>query len=62
MYVLSVIAFIGGTVLMLWSAYVTWTERRGWPARLWSLVLALSALVLLQVAYTQHFMAFVTRY
>jgi hypothetical protein len=62
LYLLSVVAFIGGTVLMLWSTYVTWTEPRPWTARLWSLLLALSALVLLQIAWTHHFMSFVTRY
>jgi CubicO group peptidase (beta-lactamase class C family) len=62
MYLLSVVAFIGGTLLMLWSTYVTWSEPRPWTARLWSLLLALSALVLLQVAWTSHFMSFVTHY
>ena len=62
LYLLSVVAFIGGTVLMLWSTYVTWTEPRPWTARVWSLLLALSALVLLQIAWTYHFMSFVTHY
>ncbi|MBS0366043.1 MAG: beta-lactamase family protein [Proteobacteria bacterium] len=62
MYLLSVIVYVGGTALMLWSTYATWTAERPWTARLWSLLLALSALLLLQVAWSHHLMSFMTRY
>jgi CubicO group peptidase (beta-lactamase class C family) len=62
MYLLSVVAFVGGTALMLRSTYVTWSEGRSWTARVWSALLALSALVLLQIACVYHFMSFVTKY
>jgi hypothetical protein len=62
MYLLSVVVYVGGTALMLRSTYTTWTEGRAWTARVWSVLLAVSALVLLQVAFTYHFMSFVTKY
>jgi len=52
--VLGPIGFIGGTLLMLWNLRVVWTGRRGWPARAWSIVLVLSALVLLWIACAFH--------
>ena len=62
MYLLSVVAYFGGAALMLHSTYVTWTTPRPWGARIWSALLALSALVLLVLALTYHFMSFVTKY
>jgi hypothetical protein len=54
---LSIVAYIGGAVAMLWAAYVTWTTPRPWTARLWSTVLALSGLVVLWTAWTFHAMS-----
>ena len=37
------VAFIGGFVLILWNLWSVWSGgRRRWPAKLWSVVLALS--------------------
>jgi hypothetical protein len=62
MHLLSVIGYVGGSAVLLWAAYVAWTARRSWPARLWSTVLALSALVLLWTAVAYHLMSFRTTY
>jgi len=62
LYFLSVIIYIGGAIVMLWCAYVVWVTPRPWTARLWTSVLALSALVLLYIAWTYHLMSFMTRY
>ena len=62
MYTLSLVGYLGATAVMLWSTYVTWTAARPWTARLWSLVLALSALALTWTAYTYHLMSFATKY
>ena len=54
---LSIAAYLGGAVAMAWAAYVTWVARRSWWARLWTTVLALSALVILWTAWLYHAMS-----
>src|SRR5262249_51734924 len=44
MYTLSVIVYLGGALAMLWSARVAWSNPRPLGARIWTTVLALSAL------------------
>jgi CubicO group peptidase (beta-lactamase class C family) len=46
----GVVAFIGGFALILWNLRMVWTGERRWPAKVWSIVLALSALIVLYVA------------
>jgi CubicO group peptidase (beta-lactamase class C family) len=46
----SIVAFIGGFAAMLWNLLAVWRGQRRWPAKLWSIVLALSALFILWVA------------
>ncbi len=62
MHLLSIIVYIGGAVVMVWAAWVSWSERRGRTARLWTTILALSALVLLWMAFLYHLMSFGTKY
>ena len=62
MYLCSVVAYLGGAVALLWAAYVSWTTDSAWIARLWSTLLAFSALVLLWTAWVYHLMAFRTTY
>jgi len=62
MYALSIVAYLGGAAAMVWSAYVAWTGRRPWLARLWTTVLALAALTLLWTAWLFHLMSFQTNY
>jgi len=47
---LSIVAFIGGLALMLWNLVAVWRGQRRWPAKVWSIVLALSAVLVLWVA------------
>jgi len=47
---LSIVAFIGGLAVMLWNLIAVWRGKRAWPAKTWSIVLALSALFILWVA------------
>jgi hypothetical protein len=47
---LSIVAFIGGLAAMLWNALAVWRGQRRWPAKVWSLVLVLSAVFVLWVA------------
>jgi CubicO group peptidase (beta-lactamase class C family) len=62
MYLCSVVAYVGGAVALLWAAYVSWTAGSAWTTRLWTTLLALSALVLLWTAWVYHLMAFRTTY
>ncbi len=62
LFAISLVVYVGGAIVLLRSAQVTWTARRTWMARLWSAVLALSGLVLLWVAYAYHLMSFSTHY
>ncbi|MBV9724898.1 MAG: serine hydrolase [Gammaproteobacteria bacterium] len=48
--IFGTVAFIGGLVAMLWNLRTVWTTARRWPARLWSVVLSVSALTVLWVA------------
>jgi CubicO group peptidase (beta-lactamase class C family) len=47
---LSIVAFIGGLAVMLWNLIAVWRGARAWPAKTWSIVLALSAVFILWVA------------
>jgi CubicO group peptidase (beta-lactamase class C family) len=51
----GILAFLVGTVLILWNLRAVWsTGTRRWPAKVWSVVLALSAFVVLWVAFVFH--------
>jgi len=54
MYALSVIVYFGGAAAMLWSTWVAWGTARPVTARFWTVVLALSSLVLLYIALVYH--------
>jgi CubicO group peptidase (beta-lactamase class C family) len=48
--IFGIVAFIGGFGVMLWHLWTVWSGMRRWPAKLWSVVLALSAFFVLWVA------------
>ena len=56
------LVFIGGFAAMLWNLVVVWRGRRRWPARLWSVILVLAALVVLWVAFAFHLIGFGANY
>jgi CubicO group peptidase (beta-lactamase class C family) len=64
--VLSFVAFIGGSAALLWYASIVWRRKTGWKAgwkaRLWSLLLVVSATTILWVALTYHLIGFATDY
>ena len=45
--VFGAIAFIGGSAAILWNLRTVWAGNRRWPAKTWSLVLALAAAAVL---------------
>jgi CubicO group peptidase (beta-lactamase class C family) len=51
---LTVIAVIGGLGATLWNLWVVWNGNRRWPAKLWSIVLALSAFIALWFTLATH--------
>jgi len=60
--VFGFVAFIGGFLLTLWNLKAVWTGQRRWPAKLWSVVLVLSTLVVLWVAYAFHLIGWGVNY
>ena len=60
--IVGAIVFIGGTGVLLWHLWVVWTGRRRWTSRVWSVVLALSALVVLWVALAFKLISFGVNY
>jgi hypothetical protein len=60
--ILGTIAFVGGFLLLLWNLRVVWTGHRRWPARVWSIVMPLSALVVLWVAVSFKLISFGVNY
>jgi CubicO group peptidase (beta-lactamase class C family) len=58
----SVVAFVGGFLVMVWNLLVVWGGARRWPARTWSMVLALAALTVLWVGLAFHLLHIGTSY
>ena len=60
--VLSLIAFVGGFLVMLWYAYTVWRGKWRWPAKVWSIVLVIAAATVLHVAIAYKLIGFTTNY
>lgn len=58
----GIVAFFGGAALVGWNVYAVWSGRRRWPARLWSIVLALAAIIVLWVGWAFHLTGVGTNY
>ncbi len=58
----GVVAFFGGLALMLWNLKAVWGGQRRWPARVWSVVLVISAGAVLWVALVCKLLSFGTNY
>jgi len=57
------VAFIGGFALILWNLATVWRSgARRWPAKSWSIVLAISAIVVLWVAFAFHLIGWGVHY
>jgi CubicO group peptidase (beta-lactamase class C family) len=50
--VFGILAFLLGSVLIAWNLWTVWKGTRRWPAKVWSIVLALSAFIVLWFAFT----------
>jgi len=60
--IFGTVAFIGGLLLMLWNLRAVWRGARRWPAKLWSIVLCVSAAAVLWVAVAGKLLSFGTNY
>ncbi len=60
--IFGAIAFFGGAALMIWNLRIAWIRQRPWPARVWSIVLVLSALIVLWVAIAFKLTSFGVNY
>ena len=56
------IGFVGGFALTLWNLKAVWTGQRRWPAKLWSVLLAVSAFILLWIAFVFHLIGWGVNY
>jgi hypothetical protein len=59
---LGAIVFFAGPVVMGWHLWAVWTGRRRWPAKIWSVALTLSAVVVLWVAVAFRIASFGVNY
>ncbi len=61
--IFGAIAFLGGAALIFWNLWKVWRGGgRRWPAKLWSVVLALAAGVMLWVAFAFHLIGWGVNY
>lgn len=60
--IFGTLAFIGGLLVMLWNLWSVWRGERRWPARVWSVVLSVSAATVLWVAVVVKLISFGTNY
>jgi CubicO group peptidase (beta-lactamase class C family) len=62
MHLGSLLVYIGGAIALLWAAWVAWTGARRWTGKVWTTVLALSAVIMLWMVWAYHLTSFVSRY
>ena len=56
--VFGILAFLLGSALIVWNLWTVWSGTRRWPAKVWSIVLALSAFIVLWVAFVFQLFSF----
>jgi CubicO group peptidase (beta-lactamase class C family) len=62
MHLVSILGYVGGAIALIWSAAIAWTGRRRWPGKIWTSVLAVSAVAMLWMAWVYHLTSFTSRY
>jgi len=58
----GLIAFIAAVVITGWNASLTWRDGRKWLAKIWNSLIAVSAVVMLYVAFTFKLVAMTANY
>jgi CubicO group peptidase (beta-lactamase class C family) len=59
---LSILIFIGGFAVMVWYAYVAWTNRWRWPGKVWSILLVIAAGTVLYIGLVFKLISLTTNY
>ena len=62
MHLISILGYVGGAIALLWAAAVAWSGKRRWPGKIWTSVLAASAVAMLWMAWVYHLTSFTSRY
>lgn len=60
--VLSLVAFVGGFLVLLWYAYIVWRGKWRWTAKVWSILLVIASATVLHVAIAYKLIGFATNY
>ncbi|QNA86468.1 beta-lactamase family protein [Sphingomonas sp. So64.6b] len=60
--ILGALAFVGGVLLAGWNLWLTWKDKRGWFAKLWSVLVLIAMLTVLYVAWTFGLLAMTVLY
>jgi CubicO group peptidase (beta-lactamase class C family) len=60
--IVGLITFIGAVLIAGWNAWLTWRDGRRWPAKTWNTLIAVSALVVLYVAFTFKLVSMTANY
>src|SRR5580700_10985305 len=56
--VFGILGFLLGSAFIAWNLWTVWKGARRWPAKVWSIVLALSAFIVLWIAFTFNLFSF----
>ncbi|MCH8616629.1 beta-lactamase family protein [Sphingomonas sp. SM33] len=59
---LSLVAFVGGFLAMLWYALRVWQSGARWPAKVWSIALVIASATVLHIAINFHLIGFRTNF
>jgi CubicO group peptidase (beta-lactamase class C family) len=62
MHLLSILGYVGGAALLIWAAAIAWSGKRSWQGKIWTSVLAVSAVAMLWLAWVYHLTSFTSRY
>ena len=62
LHLVSILGYVGGAIALIWAATIAWTGRRRWAGKIWTSVLAVSAVVMLWMAWVYHLTSFTSRY
>ncbi|QAY78001.1 class A beta-lactamase-related serine hydrolase [Sphingosinicella sp. BN140058] len=60
--IFTILALIGGFLVLAWNVWVTWRGGRRWPAKVWSVALLLAAIVALWLGLAFHLIALGANY
>ncbi len=62
LHLISILGYVGGAIVLIWAAAIAWTGKRRWPGKIWTSVLAASAVAMLWMAWVYHLTSFTSKY